>query len=237
VGTSDCRRWGRIVVAHQPWHNNNAEHAVKHFAKYRMISNGRMTANGLQPYLVLLSVYQTCVYKKVSFLRFLLSGEQDVNAFAEATRRQRAAARRPNAGGRPKPERGTVEPRLVVEEPTAADLGLDEATAAGLGRKVRLAIEEIARRVAAGEDDPRLRWGPGRKRVRVLVERAFPDRQERGPALHVALESRLRAAGWVWAYCTVLHTYEPSGQGKGDKERTPAGQSGADHPEVADARG
>src|SRR5262249_50300822 len=25
-----------------PWNNNNAEHAVKHFAKYRMISNGRM---------------------------------------------------------------------------------------------------------------------------------------------------------------------------------------------------
>ena len=30
-----------------PWHNNNAEHAIKHFAKYRMITNGRVTANGL----------------------------------------------------------------------------------------------------------------------------------------------------------------------------------------------
>jgi hypothetical protein len=61
-----------------PWHNNNAEHAIKHFAKYRMIANGHVTANGLQPYLVLLSLYQSCVYQKVSFLRFLLSGQKDL---------------------------------------------------------------------------------------------------------------------------------------------------------------
>jgi hypothetical protein len=72
-----------------PWNNNNAEHAVKHFAKYRMIADGRMTANGLQSYLVLLSIYQTCVYKGVSFLRFLLSGEKDVDAFTEAKRGHR----------------------------------------------------------------------------------------------------------------------------------------------------
>ena len=75
-----------------PWNNNNAEHAVKHFAKYRRISNGQMTANGLQPYLILLSIYQTCVYKGVSFLRFLLSGEKDVDAFAEANSRHRRAS-------------------------------------------------------------------------------------------------------------------------------------------------
>jgi predicted RecB family nuclease len=72
-----------------PWNNNNAEHAVKHFAKYRMISNGRMRASGLQDYLVLLSIYQTCVYKGVSFLRFLLSGEKDVDTFVETRRRHR----------------------------------------------------------------------------------------------------------------------------------------------------
>jgi predicted RecB family nuclease len=197
------------------WHNNNAEHAVKHFARYRMISNGRMTANGLQPYLVLLSIYQTCKYKKASFLRFLLSGEKDVDAFLEATRRRRAAVRRPNTGGQPNPERMAfarpAQPQLVVEEPTAADLGLDEATAAGLGRKVRLAIEEVARKVAAGEDDPRLRWGRSRRRVRVLVETAFPDRRGRGPALHIALENRLKAAGWVWARGKAVHTYERCG--------------------------
>src|SRR3982750_4322060 len=69
-----------------PWNNNNAEHAVKHFAKYRMISNGRMAAEGLEPYLILLSIYQTCEYKGVSFLKFLLSGEKDVDAFVTASR-------------------------------------------------------------------------------------------------------------------------------------------------------
>jgi predicted RecB family nuclease len=73
-----------------PWHNNNAEHAIKHFAKYRMIANGQVTANGLQPYLVLLSLYQSCVYQKVSFLRFLLSGQKDLAAFVAATGRRRA---------------------------------------------------------------------------------------------------------------------------------------------------
>jgi hypothetical protein len=62
-----------------------------------MISNGRMTANGLQPYLLLLSIYQTWVYKKVNFLRFLLSGEEDVDVFVEATRKRWAAVRRMNS--------------------------------------------------------------------------------------------------------------------------------------------
>jgi predicted RecB family nuclease len=219
-----------------PWHNNNAEHAIKHFAKYRMTANGRVTANGLQPYLVLLSIHQTCVYKKVNFLRFLLSGQQDVDAFVEAARRRRAAVRRPKTERRPKPEgvarrdgpEQVVEgpataglglpggPELVVEEPTAAELGLDEATATALGRKVRVAIAEIARKVVAGEDDPRLRWTRGRRRVRVLVRHAFPDAQVRGPALHRALQSRLSAEGWSWAPNARLHTYErPDAAGEG----------------------
>jgi predicted RecB family nuclease len=69
-----------------PWNNNNAEHAIKHFAKYRIISNGRMTASGLQAYLILLSIYQTCEYKRVSFLRFLLSKERAVDAFTDSGR-------------------------------------------------------------------------------------------------------------------------------------------------------
>jgi predicted RecB family nuclease len=67
-----------------PWNNNNAEHAVKHYAQYRKSTDGKMTESGLNDYLVLLSVYQTCKYKGVSFLRFLLSGEKDVDRFIEA---------------------------------------------------------------------------------------------------------------------------------------------------------
>jgi predicted RecB family nuclease len=76
-----------------PWHNNNAEHAIKHFAKYRMVTNGRVTANGLQSYLVLLSLYQTCVYRKINFLRFLLSEQPDVDSFCVASARRRGPVR------------------------------------------------------------------------------------------------------------------------------------------------
>ena len=66
-----------------PWNNNNAEHAVKHFAKYRRLANGRFTENGLRDYLKLLSIYETCKYKAVSFLEFLLSKERDIDSYAQ----------------------------------------------------------------------------------------------------------------------------------------------------------
>jgi predicted RecB family nuclease len=66
-----------------PWNNNSAEHAIKHFAYYRKVSDGQMTESGLSDYLVLLSVYQTCKYKGISFLKFLLSGQRDVDRFME----------------------------------------------------------------------------------------------------------------------------------------------------------
>src|SRR6266853_194930 len=66
-----------------PWNNNNAEHAIKPFAKYRTLVNGRITKTGLEDYLVLLSVQQTCEYKGVSFLQFLRSEKRDVDEFCE----------------------------------------------------------------------------------------------------------------------------------------------------------
>jgi predicted RecB family nuclease len=68
-----------------PWNNNNAEHAVKHFAKYRRLANGRFTEEGLRDYLKLLSVYETCKYKAVSFFEFLLSKDRDIDSFAART--------------------------------------------------------------------------------------------------------------------------------------------------------
>jgi len=76
-----------------PWNNNNAEHAVKAFAYYRRVSDGKMREDGLSDYLVLLSVYQTCKYRGVSFLKFLLSGEQDVEAFCQRGRKKRGPPR------------------------------------------------------------------------------------------------------------------------------------------------
>ena len=56
-----------------PWNNNNVEHAIKHLAVYRRTVNGLLNEKGLNDYLVLLSIYQTCSYREKSFLDFLLS--------------------------------------------------------------------------------------------------------------------------------------------------------------------
>jgi hypothetical protein len=72
-----------------PWNNNNAEHAVKPFAALRQIIGGLTTEKGIQGYLVLLSLCETCRYIGVDFLDFLRSGEKDIHAFADRQRRQR----------------------------------------------------------------------------------------------------------------------------------------------------
>ncbi len=72
-----------------PWNNNNAEHAIKRFAYYREIADSLLTERGLNDYLILLSIYQTCVYKGVSFLNFLVSQEQDIDRFCESGPRRR----------------------------------------------------------------------------------------------------------------------------------------------------
>jgi predicted RecB family nuclease len=67
-----------------PWNNNNAEHAIKAFAKLRDVIRGTCTQDSARNYLVLLSVCQTCKYMGVDFLDFLRSGEKDIHAFAES---------------------------------------------------------------------------------------------------------------------------------------------------------
>jgi predicted RecB family nuclease len=54
-----------------PWNNNNVEHAIKCFAKYRQFADGRFTEASLNDYLVILSVYQSCEYQGIDFLDFL----------------------------------------------------------------------------------------------------------------------------------------------------------------------
>jgi hypothetical protein len=67
-----------------PWNNNNAENAIKRFASRRKIMGGSFTEKGIQDYLVLLSIYQTCLHKSLSFLQFLRSGMLDIDTFAES---------------------------------------------------------------------------------------------------------------------------------------------------------
>jgi len=73
-----------------PWNNNNAEHAIKAFARLRDFIESGVTEKGIREYLILLSVCQTCKYSGLDFLDFLRSGETDVEAFARERRRGRS---------------------------------------------------------------------------------------------------------------------------------------------------
>lgn len=65
-----------------PWNNNMAERAIRHLAIQRKIS-GYFTKAGAERYLLLLGIAQSCRFQNKSFLRFLLSGEMDVDKFNE----------------------------------------------------------------------------------------------------------------------------------------------------------
>ena len=65
-----------------PWNNNMAERALRHLAVQRKIS-GSFGRDGILNYLLLLGITQTCRFQKKSFLRFLLSGERDVDLFRD----------------------------------------------------------------------------------------------------------------------------------------------------------
>lgn len=75
-----------------PWNNNNAENAIKQFAFYREDTVSIMSEQGLADYLTLLSIAQSCRYRGLSFLRFLMSREKDICEFARSRRGSRAPA-------------------------------------------------------------------------------------------------------------------------------------------------
>ncbi len=64
-----------------PWNNNPGEHAVKAFAWLREVTDGQMSKERLSDILVLLSIRQTCKYRGIIFLKFLLSGEEDIDVY------------------------------------------------------------------------------------------------------------------------------------------------------------
>lgn len=66
-----------------PWNNNNAEHAIKALAELRNVIGGTSSPKGIQEYLVLLSIYQTCKYRAIDFLEFVRSGEPEIERFGE----------------------------------------------------------------------------------------------------------------------------------------------------------
>jgi hypothetical protein len=82
-----------------PWNNNNAEHAIKAFASLRRTIEASSTPSGIEEYLILLSVGQTCKYQGLDFLDFLRSGEKDIEVFAQTRRRRRTPAHTTQARG------------------------------------------------------------------------------------------------------------------------------------------
>jgi hypothetical protein len=71
-----------------PWNNNNAENALKLVASRRRLFGTSVSEAGLKDYLVFLSIYQTLRRKGISMLRFLLSGETDLEKFVASYRRR-----------------------------------------------------------------------------------------------------------------------------------------------------
>ena len=72
-----------------PWNNNPAENAIKQFAYYREETVGVMSEEGIKNYLVLLSIHQTFKYQGISFLKFLLSKERDIERFCATKRKSK----------------------------------------------------------------------------------------------------------------------------------------------------
>jgi predicted RecB family nuclease len=75
------------------WNNTVAENAIKRFGYYREDVGRSIKETGLTEHLVLLSLYQTCRIRGISFLRFLLSGERDIDAFSAGKRSRRRESR------------------------------------------------------------------------------------------------------------------------------------------------
>jgi predicted RecB family nuclease len=70
-----------------PWNNNCAENAIKLVASRRRLLGTSMSESGLKDYLVFLSIYQTLRRKGLSLLKFLLSGETDLEKYVASHRR------------------------------------------------------------------------------------------------------------------------------------------------------
>lgn len=71
-----------------PWNNNNAETAIKAVALYRREYDGLPTKKGIQEYLTLLSIQQTCKYRGINFFEFLKSGKLSIFEFQDKKNEQ-----------------------------------------------------------------------------------------------------------------------------------------------------
>jgi hypothetical protein len=66
-----------------PWNNNNAEHSIKPFAKWRKKVSKSLTKQNIENHLTLLSILQTCKYRGINFFEFLKSGEMSIFEYSK----------------------------------------------------------------------------------------------------------------------------------------------------------
>ena len=71
-----------------PWNNNNAEHAIKRFARHRRYTGALSTEHTLREYLTLASVFETCEFNNVNVLQFLLSKVNTLDGLFKMARRK-----------------------------------------------------------------------------------------------------------------------------------------------------
>jgi hypothetical protein len=61
------------------WNNTNAEHAIKILAMHANKDINSFRKTRIDDYLKIMSIYQTCEYRNLSFLKFLLSKERIID--------------------------------------------------------------------------------------------------------------------------------------------------------------
>jgi hypothetical protein len=89
-----------------PWNNNNAEHAIHTFARYRRFADAKFTEKSLAEFLTLLTVCQSCEYRDENVLRFLLSGAERLTPMQPLIGNVGSGQTVPNTG-EPKGERSS----------------------------------------------------------------------------------------------------------------------------------
>lgn len=71
------------------WNNNAAEHAIKLLATHQNRNVNCFRESRIEEYLKIMSIYQTCRYKGISFLKFILSEEKDLDEYCKKFLRRR----------------------------------------------------------------------------------------------------------------------------------------------------
>ncbi len=65
------------------WNNNAVEHAIKLLATHKNKNLTFFRESRMEECLKIMSIYQTCKYKGISFLKFLLSKDKDIDIYCE----------------------------------------------------------------------------------------------------------------------------------------------------------